>query len=109
MPFLVASLLCAPFLAVVTAYLIELTLSEFATVCPQPVDAVFLTGVFLISGFPVVSLTVLTFVSISVLAAWRQERKSTLELIATGAYSAVMLVCIAYAVWCLVTKPKFDL
>ena len=109
LPFIIASVMCLPFLLFSLVCLLALVLKTFAVGIPDALTNVFVTGILCLIFWPPLTLTVVVLVSISVVAAWLQKGKTVFEIVSTGIYSAIMLFYGAYSIWCLVTKPVFDL
>jgi hypothetical protein len=111
LPFIIASLMCLPFLVYVLIFLLALTVkaSALAVGWSEALGYILIVGFFWFSVCPAVTLAVLALVSTSVIAAWLQKTKTKMEIVFTGIYSVTMLLHIGYAIWCLVTKQVFDL
>src|SRR5438552_2435948 len=107
LPIIVATVLCLPFCAFIAVYLFALALRPAHI--PDLIGIPLLTGLYWLSQWPGVALLVLLLVSASVVSAWRQSVKTQFEVVATGIYSGVIALHVAFAVWCLATRPPFDL
>jgi hypothetical protein len=105
LPFIMASVLCLPFLLHLLAYLIVCAIPGR----PDFMDVFVLYGALFVGGFRILSLPVLLLVSISVFAAWFQKVKTVVEIAFISIYSIVMLVDIGFVVFCFVTNWTFDL
>ena len=108
MPFVIASLLCVPFLAFLVLVLIRLGLSDNVH-CPDFIEVPFIWGCIWLGAWTFMSLPVLALVAVSVFVAWFQEGKTRFEIIFTGIYSVVISLYIGWVLYCLFSNAKFDL
>jgi putative Ca2+/H+ antiporter (TMEM165/GDT1 family) len=106
LPFIVATVFCMPFLAVLLGYLIAL---PFGHNCPEFITMPLICAFFWLTAWPVVVGPILGVVSASVVAAWFQRSKSRFEVIALGVYSVVMLLYIGNVAWWHVNGQVLDL
>jgi apolipoprotein N-acyltransferase len=58
-------------------------------------------------SYPLFGLFVLALVSASVVVAWFQKAKTTVEIVFTSLYSVTIVLYFVFVIWCLVTKPEF--
>jgi len=104
--FVIATILCTPFLGVLIVYLAALSLGDR---CPHFITLPLLYAMVWLTGWLVVVAPILALVCASVLAGWLQKSKTRFELVATGIYSAVMLLHIGYVAWFHLTRQQWDL
>jgi branched-subunit amino acid permease len=109
LPFITASVLCLPFCGLVVIYLVALAFKCADAAIPDVLTIPLVHGLFLLSVFPLFALPILALVSVSVVVAWLQKAKTRFEVLFAGIYSVVMLLHLGFAIWCLVTKPVWDL
>src|ERR1017187_6099732 len=95
-PFIIASLLCLPFLAFPMLVLIDWDLKTANVSLPNCIEIPLFWGLLLLSVWAFMWLPVLVFVSIFVYRAWFQEGKTRFESVCLGIYSVVIL---AYTGW----------
>jgi len=107
LPFLIATLLCFPFSAFAMLYLVAV-LGGFNDL-PDSLQSVLYVGFIVLASWPVVTLPVLAVASVSVVAAWLQKTKAGFEVVLISIYSFIMVLHLTFTVWCLVTKPVFNL
>jgi hypothetical protein len=105
--FIIATVLCLPFCAFIVIYLVALVLRPAHI--PDLIGIPLLTGLYWLSQWPLIALLVLFPPTVSVILAWCQSLKAGAEIIATGIYSVVIALHICAALWCVVTRPAFDL
>jgi hypothetical protein len=108
LPFAVASFLCAPLLVVLVAYFTLVASRLLSVEYPGIAFGILFYAMVFLAVCPPASLTFLVIVSISLVAVWRQERKTRFELIASGIYGVLVIVSVVFVVWCLVANRTFD-
>jgi hypothetical protein len=100
-PFIVASMLCLPFLVVHLLLLILLAANLTKVPCPALVVFGILYAGHWFQISPMVSWLVLALASISVIRAWFQKGKTQFEIVFTILYSVIMFNSIGLALWLL--------
>jgi hypothetical protein len=105
LPFIIVTVLCLPFCVFIAIYL----LAFISPSIPDVIGIPLLTGLYWLSRWPVIALLVLLPPTGSVVLVWFQSVKTRVEIIATGIYSVVIVLHICAALWCVVTRPVFDL
>jgi hypothetical protein len=109
-PFIIASLLCLPFLAFFVLVLIAYALAAVGVNnYPDFIGIPLLSGAFFIGAWTFISLPALALVSVFVVMAWFQKEKPKFETFLLAIYSVVLVLCIGYALFCLGTNARFDL
>jgi hypothetical protein len=91
-PFLIATLVCVPFLVLIPAYLAVFILGDR---CPDVIFATALNAMFLLTTRPVLLIVPLS----ALVGAWLQRSKTAFEFAATATYSIVIFLHIAYVGW----------
>ena len=110
-PFIIASLLCLPFLVllmlhlIVGAMIVANDYSPYFFHPPYFIYMPYVLGTCWLAMSPIISLTLLCFVSTSVVMAWFQKGKTRFEIVFTGIYSVVVLLYFGCLVWFL-SKPS---
>ncbi len=94
-PFVIASILSAPFLVAAVSYLTTLMLGEH---CPNFIPMLLLSVLILIST-PGLGALILLIVSAFIVGAWLQKSKTRFEYVATSVYTVVILLHIGFTVW----------
>ena len=109
LPFIIASLLCLPFVAFVFAYLTMLALGGLSLRCPDFIAKPVVYALFWLTAWPVVVLPGLAIVSASVVGAWFQKSKTDRECLGVAIYTVVMLLHIGFVVLWHVTGRVWEL
>jgi hypothetical protein len=109
LPFIIASLLCLPFVAAVLAYLAMLALGGLSLHCPDFIGKPVIYSFFWLTAWPVVVVPVLATVSASVVGAWLQKSKTGFECFGIAIYTVVMLLHIGFVILWHVTGRVWEL
>lgn len=109
LPFIIASLTCLPFCLFDLIVLLCFFMKSIVAVVPPTLERVLIYGCFLLSQWPGSALATLILASVLVIGAWRQKKKVKVELVFTSLYSLILILHAFYAIWCIITRPVFDL
>jgi hypothetical protein len=107
LPFIFATILCLPLCVHFAIYLLVLALPRAHV--PDLFSFLALTGLYWVSQWPGLTLLALLPVLVCVALAWRQTQKTRAQVVSTGIYSAALTLYFGVAIWCLVTRPGFEL
>jgi hypothetical protein len=108
-PFVAATLMTTPFFVLLVLYLTMQGLYAKTGEISFAVAIPLLHGLWWLTGWTPVHLTIVFLAVGSVVAAWFQRAKSRIQVALTVIYSLIMILSIAFSVWYFMTKPVFGI
>lgn len=99
---------CLPLLGLLLILLSSAFFTLVGVEVPELLIIPIIWAFYCMVGWPKISLLCLIFISLSLVPTWAQRDKHRCQLTLTAAYTATVVVYLAYATWAVITKPIME-